>query len=369
MAQMVNPTPEFWRGKRVLVTGHTGFKGAWLCMWLERLGALPFGLALPPETQPSLAKEIAVDRRFNCATADIRDLGAVRSVMERVQPDIVLHLAAQALVRRSYREPVETFAANLMGTVNVLEAATRCGGVAATLIVTTDKCYENREWVWPYRETDALGGYDPYSASKACAEIATSAWRQSQKSLAGAQGRATPMAIASARAGNVIGGGDWSQDRLIPDCIRAMSEGRPIVIRSPGSTRPWQHVLEPICGYLVLAERLLDKSGLSVEEAWNFGPPIDDVAPVSWIVERVTGLWGNGARWETTGEVQPHEAMLLAVDAAKARTRLGWAPRLPLAEALRWTVDWYKMYQDGRAADSLMVDQIHAFESIEMEFK
>lgn len=369
MAQLVNPSPAFWRGKRVLVTGHTGFKGAWLCMWLEQLGAVPFGLALPPETQPNLADLIGIDRRFQCLTADIRDGDAMRSAIADIKPDIVLHLAAQALVRRSYREPVETFASNLMGTVNILDAATRSDSVQAMLIVTTDKCYENREWVWPYRENDALGGYDPYSASKACAEIATAAWRRSLPSLAAAQGRAQPMAIASARAGNVIGGGDWAEDRLIPDCIRALSKGQTISIRNPNATRPWQHVLEPLSGYLVLAERLLDKTAPSVEEAWNFGPPIGDVAPVSWIVDRMTTLWGPDAQWEITGEKQPHEASLLAVDAAKAHMNLGWSPRLGLAETLRWTVEWYKRHGDGAPADTLIAEQIRAFENIRSETK
>ncbi|MBV8511244.1 MAG: CDP-glucose 4,6-dehydratase, partial [Xanthobacteraceae bacterium] len=271
----MNPNVEFWRGKRVLVTGHTGFKGAWLTMWLRRLGAQPAGFALAPDTTPNLAELSDLERQIPCVRGDIRDQITVRDAMAELAPEIVFHLAAQSLVRTSYQQPVQTFETNVLGTIHVMEAARITPSVRALVVVTSDKCYENREWLWPYREDEPLGGYDPYSASKACTEIAVAAWR---RSFLSESRRERPLAMASARAGNVIGGGDWSTDRLIPDCVRAFASGTPVQIRNTVATRPWQHVLEPLSGYLLLAERLW-QDGAKVAEAWNFGPTVDDVRP------------------------------------------------------------------------------------------
>ncbi|MEI9986556.1 MAG: CDP-glucose 4,6-dehydratase [Aliidongia sp.] len=347
----------FWRGKRVFVTGHTGFKGAWLCAWLDRLGARVFGLSLPPESATSLCSLIGLDQSIGSLHADIRDAERLHEAMAGFVPDIVLHLAAQSLVRRSYRDPAGTFATNVMGTVNLLEAVRKTPSVRAVVVVTSDKCYENREWVWPYRETEALGGADPYSASKAGAELVAQAWRQS---FFGAD---QPAAVATARAGNVIGGGDWAEDRLIPDCIAALTAGRPIEIRNPAATRPWQHVLDPLAGYLTLAERLVTQ-GQGFARAWNFGPANEDIRPVAAIADAVTARWGEGARWIATGMAGPHEAGLLAVDASLARARLGWAPRLRLDEALNWTVDWYRRQHAGEPAETLVAQQIEAYEAL-----
>ena len=347
----------FWRGKRVLVTGHTGFKGAWLGTWLERLGAEVFGLSLPPEGARSLCGLIGLEERIAFRHADIRDAEKLRVAVTGFAPEIVLHLAAQSLVRRSYKDPSGTFATNVMGTVNLLEAVRATPSVRAVLIVTSDKCYENREWLWPYREADPLGGADPYSASKAGTELAAQAWRQS---FFGAD---QPVAVATARAGNVIGGGDWAEDRLIPDCIAALAAGRAIEIRNPKATRPWQHVLDPLAGYLNLAERL-HEAGQAFARAWNFGPSTDDIRPVSAVADAVVARWGAGARWIATGGQGPHEAGLLAVDASLARARLGWAPRLPLDAALDWTVDWYRREAAGASAAALVAGQIAAYEAL-----
>ncbi|WP_375460197.1 CDP-glucose 4,6-dehydratase [uncultured Enterovirga sp.] len=357
MAALVGPDPAFWSGKRVLLTGQTGFKGAWLWLWLRHLGAEPFGLALAPATIPSLYDLAAIGQDATSRLADIRDRDAVARLVDEAAPDIVLHLAAQALVRRSYAEPVETVATNVLGTINVLEAVRTTPCVKAVVSVTTDKCYLNREWVWPYREDDALGGYDPYSASKACAEIVTAAWRQS---FLGPRG----VGVATARAGNVIGGGDWSPDRLVPDCLAALGRGESIPIRNPRATRPWQHVLEPLCGYLLLAERLYGESGPGAAEAWNFGPDMGDVQPVSTVVVQVVDLWGGEAAWHLVEGAQPHEAGLLAVDASKARARLGWQPRLGLRDALAWTVEWQRRHLAGEPAAGLVLDQISRYESL-----
>jgi CDP-glucose 4,6-dehydratase len=354
----INPNVEFWRGKRVLVTGHTGFKGAWLAMWLRRLGARPAGFALAPDTTPNLAELSDLERQIPCVRGDIRDQITVRDAMAELAPEIVFHLAAQSLVRTSYQQPVQTFETNVLGTIHVMEGARITPSVQALVVVTSDKCYENREWLWPYREDEPLGGYDPYSASKACAEIAVAAWR---RSFLNGTRRERPLAVASARAGNVIGGGDWSTDRLIPDCVRAFATGAPVQIRNTVATRPWQHVLEPLSGYLLLAERLW-QDGPEVAEAWNFGPTIDDVRPVGWVVDQVVSRWGDGATWVAAEGQHPHEAGLLAVDASKARARLRWHPRLPLAEALSWTVEWYKRQLKGEAVDGLVGEQIERYE-------
>jgi len=346
VAGVVSPDPGFWRGRRVFLTGQTGFKGAWLALWLQSLGARVRGFALPAEPG-SLA--LAAGPVGESLHGDIRDPAALEAALLDFQPEVVLHLAAQALVRRGYREPVETFATNVMGSIHLLEAVRRCPGVRAVVMVTTDKCYENRERPEPYREDEALGGHDPYSASKAAMEIAVAAWRASF--LAG-----TP--VATARAGNVIGGGDWAEDRLLPDCIRALSAGRSIEVRNPAATRPWQHVLEPLAGYLRLAEALW-QDGAGVAEAWNFGPALADVQPVGDVVAQVVRLWGAGAAWHVAAQPGAvHEAGLLAVDAAKARARLGWQPRLPLAQALDWTVAWYRQQAAGGAARDLMLADI-----------
>jgi CDP-glucose 4,6-dehydratase len=352
---LLTPGVGFWRGKRVFLTGQTGFKGTWLALWLERLGATVRGYALPPVGTDNLSVATGLAQRIESLHGDIRDGSALERAMSGFAPDIVLHLAAQALVHQSYRGPVETFEVNVMGTVRVLEAARCCSSVRAVVAVTSDKCYENREWVWGYRETEALGGGDPYSASKAGAELAVGAWRASFF-------EGTAVALASARAGNVIGGGDWAANRLIPDCVRAMIAGRTVEIRSPDATRPWQHVLEPLCGYLLLAERLW-ADGAAFAEAWNFGPAAVDVKPVREVVDRVTRLWGEGACWQVAGRDGGREAGLLAVDAAKARARLVWQPRLGLSTALEWTVDWYKRYHRGESAVALVLDDIARYES------
>jgi CDP-glucose 4,6-dehydratase len=349
----------FWRGRRVLLTGHTGFKGAWLGLWLAELGAEVTGLALPPETTPNLFTAACVDRRLDSHIGDVRDLTAVVDVMSRTRPHVVLHLAGQALVRRSYADPVGTYATNVMGTVHVLEAARRVDGLVAVIVVTSDKCYENVGRSAPYDEREPLGGHDPYSSSKAGAEVATSAWRRSFLSTMN-----PPVGVATARAGNVIGGGDWADDRLVPDCMRSFAARAPAMIRNPGARRAWQHVLDPLAGYLTLAERLaVEPTG--VDEGWNFGPTAEVARPVSWVADRLAAGWGEEARWERdTISHHPHEAMLLHVDASKARARLGWEPRLPLDEALDWTVEWYRRFDSGADAASLTLEQISRFEAL-----
>lgn len=345
-----------WAGRRVLVTGHTGFKGSWLALWLHQLGAEVTGLALEPETQTSLFVEAGVADLVDHNLVDVRDLAGVTAVIERSRPQVVFHLAAQPLVRLSYDQPVDTFATNVLGTVHVMEAVRQVGGVDAFVCITTDKCYANREWVWPYREEDPLGGHDPYSSSKACAELAVASYRKSffPPAAIGSGG----MALASVRAGNVIGGGDWALDRLIPDLVRAFARGEAPVIRSPHAIRPWQHVMEALHGYLMIADGLLaDQAELA--DAWNFGPSEDDARPVSWIVDTLQALWGGDAKppapW--TGDV-PHEAGLLRLDTSKARAQLGWRPALPLGEALGWIVEWHKRHAAGQNARELTLAQI-----------
>ncbi len=354
VAGLVGPDPAFWRGRRVFLTGQTGFKGAWLALWLESLGAVVRGFALPAEPG-SLA--LAAGPAGESLHGDIRDPAALEAALLPFQPGVVLHLAAQALVRRSYRDPAETFATNVMGSIHLLEAVRRCPSVRAVVMVTTDKCYENRERPEPYREAEALGGRDPYSASKAAMEIAVAAWRASFLAAGG-------VAVATARAGNVIGGGDWAEDRLLPDCIRALSAGRSIEVRNPAATRPWQHVLEPLAGYLVLAEALW-RDGAGMAEAWNFGPALRDVQPVGEVVAEVVRLWGAGAAWHVAAQPGAvHEAGLLAVDAAKAQAGLGWHPRLPLALALEWTVAWYRQHAGGAAPRALMLAEIARYAAL-----
>ena len=345
--------PAFWRGRRVFLTGHTGFKGGWLSLWLAELGAEVHGYALAPPTEPNLFTTAGVEKRLAASTlADIRDAAKLEQAMQAARPEVVLHLAAQPLVRQSYAEPVETFAVNVMGTVNLLEAVRRTPGVKAVVNVTTDKCYENREWVWPYRENEALGGHDPYSSSKACSELVTAAWRRSFLDAAGVQ-------LASARAGNVIGGGDWAADRLLPDFLRALDAGKPLVVRSPQATRPWQHVLEPLSGYLMLAERLCTE-GAAFAEAWNFGPDEADARPVEWIVETLCARMTD-ATWQRDTAPQPHEAHTLRLDSAKAHARLGWQPRWNLQRALEATLDWHQAWKAGTdmADFSLQIGRAH----------
>lgn len=354
MADVVKPSADFWSGKRVLVLGHTGFKGAWLTLWLRQMGVEVSGLSLPA-AEPSLFMAADLQARGENHYADIRELAPVVAVFEKVQPEIVFHLAAQSLVRLSYREPVETYATNVMGTVHVLAAASKVESVRSVIVVTSDKCYENREWLWPYREDEPMGGHDPYSSSKGCAELVTAAWR---KSFCGPGKRRIGM--ASARAGNVIGGGDWAEDRIIPDCIRALRAGQAIGIRNPKSTRPWQHVLDPLCGYLVLAERLTENPD-TYGQGWNFGPADEDVRDVGWVADRVVGAWGQSARWEKVRGDELHEAGLLKVDASKARARLGWSQALRLDAAVDWTVRWYKDFLSGQPALALTDEQIDQY--------
>ena len=345
----------FWQGKRVLVTGHTGFKGGWLVLWLESMGAKVSGYSLSPPTEPNLCSVACVEESIESAREDVRDLSTLKHWLGKTSPEIVFHLAAQALVRPSYADPVDTYSTNVMGTVNLLEALRGCASVMSVVIVTSDKCYENREWVWGYREDEAMGGYDPYSNSKGCAELVTAAFRSSFFNPD--EYARHNVAIASGRAGNVIGGGDWATDRLIPDIVRAIIEDQPVKIRNPAATRPWQHVLEPLSGYLNLAERLYD-DGPKFTGGWNFGPWENDVKPVETIVEEVTKLWGDGARWEKDGLDHPHEARYLKLDCSKAHALLDWLPKLRVEAALAWTVEWYKAWCAGQNMRALTLKQI-----------
>jgi CDP-glucose 4,6-dehydratase len=356
-------TPAFWAGKRVLLTGHTGFKGSWLAAWLARHGAKVHGFALPPDKPRSLFEDAGLAARIESTLGDIRRPEELRAAFAHAQPEIVLHLAAQSLVRPSFEDPVGTFETNVMGTVHVLEACRATASVRAIVNVTSDKCYDNREVVWPYREDEPMGGSDPYSASKGCSELVTAAWRKSFIPGKGAKGPAR-MVLASARAGNVIGGGDWARDRLIPDCVRAIEKGEAIVLRNPNSVRPWQHVLEPLSGYLLLAERL-HQDGEKIAEGWNFGPR-DDCPPrtVSWVVERFVAAWGGGAQWKLDAAPNPPEANLLRVDSSKAAFRLGWSPRLDTPRAVEWTMDWYRRHHAGERAGVLLDEQIAAYEAL-----
>jgi len=332
--------PGFWAGKRVFMTGHTGFKGSWLSLWLQKMDAELTGFALAPPTAPSLFEVARVADGMTSIIGDIRDREALEAALVAADPEIVIHMAAQPLVRASYDDPVGTYATNVMGTVHLLEAVRRAPGVRAACVVTTDKCYENREWAWGYREDEAMGGYDPYSNSKGCAELVTSAYR---RSFFNGDGK---TAIASGRAGNVIGGGDWATDRLIPDILRAVEQGQAVLIRNPLAIRPWQHVLEPLSGYLTLCQALWHDPKAAAD-AWNFGPRDEDAKPVQWIVERMCESWGDGADWTRDESVQPHEAHYLKLDISKARAGLRWSPRWSLGEALESIVAWHRAWRSG----------------------
>jgi CDP-glucose 4,6-dehydratase len=352
---MQNSFAAFYRGKTTLVTGHTGFIGGWLTAWLKILGARVVGFSLPPGSRPNLFEASRIGRDIVSVTGDIRELAAVSAVFEEHAPQVVFHNAAQSLVRPSYRDPVTTYATNVMGTVHVLEAARKSPSVRAVVIVTSDKCYENREWLWGYREGEALGGHDPYSSSKGCAELVTAAYR---RSFFANEGQA---AVATARAGNVIGGGDWAEERLVPDIVRGITSGEPILIRRPRAIRPWQNVLEPVRGYLLLGQ-LLYGQGHSFGEAWNFGPREEDTVPVFELARRMIGHWGAGQLAIQEAADGPHEAESLKLDCSKARARLGWRPLLTLDEALKMCVEWYRGYfEDSESAPQMTVDQIQRY--------
>lgn len=350
---------DFWRNRRVFVTGHTGFKGGWLSLWLQSLGAELTGYSLKPPTTPNLFSAAKVADGMFSLEGDIRDLEHLTESMRVASPEIVIHMAAQSLVRESYQRPVDTYAINLIGTVNMLESVRFTPSVRAVVIVTTDKCYENREWVWGYRESEPMGGFDPYSSSKGCAELATAAYRSSFFNLQDYEKHG--VAIATARAGNVIGGGDWSNDRLVPDIIAAFENNMPARIRNPQAVRPWQYILEPLRGYLMLAEKL-SLEGPPFAEGWNFGPRDEDSRPVSWIVDQLTSLWGEDASWEFDSQLQPHEAHYLKLDCSKAASKLRWRPSTKLMDALQAIISWHKAYLDKADMRLETLDQISHYE-------
>ena len=350
----------FWQGKRVFLTGHTGFKGGWLSLWLQQQGADVTGYALEAPTTPSLFEVASVARGMVSIIGDVRDGEALKRAMAQARPEIVIHMAAQPLVRYSYVNPVETYATNVMGVVNLLEAVRATPGVRSVVNVTSDKCYENREWPWGYRENEAMGGYDPYSNSKGCAELVTAGYRSS---FFNAEKYAEHgIALGSGRAGNVIGGGDWAMDRLIPDMLRAIGTGQPVMIRNPHSIRPWQHVLEPLSGYLTLAEKLYTEGPVHAE-GWNFGPHDTDAKPVEWIIERMTQEWGSGASWSLDGQNHPHEATYLKLDCSKARGQLGWHPRWDIGQTIAKIVEWHKAFDQGLDMRELSLAQITTYQN------
>ncbi|MFZ5802839.1 MAG: CDP-glucose 4,6-dehydratase [Candidatus Omnitrophota bacterium] len=350
--------PDFWKNKKVFLTGHTGFKGGWSVMWLKSFGAVVTGYSLEPPSRPSLFESARISEGIRSVTGDLRDFRRLKQCMEETRPDVVIHMAAQPLVRESYRDPIGTYATNVLGTVHLLEAVRQLPDPPVVINVTTDKCYENREWVWGYRENEPLGGADPYSSSKACSEIVTSAYRDSYFHANDRSGRG--VALATCRAGNVIGGGDWAEDRLVPDVLRALMEGREPVIRNPNSTRPWQHVLDPLNGYFLLIEKLFENRK-NYAEAWNFGPDEDVGKPVSWIVERLSAFWGKKIAWVKDLQNNPHEARFLKLNCSKAKERLGWRPKLGVEKALQWTADWFKAYAEGSDMRFWSESQIREF--------
>ncbi len=359
---MVDKT--FWKKRKVFVTGHTGFKGSWLCLWLHSLGAEVAGYALNPPTNPSLFELCKVDRLFASTIADVRDGESLTRAMLAADPEIVIHMAAQPLVRESYRNPVETYATNVMGTINLFEAVRHCKSVKSVVNVTTDKCYENREWLWGYRENEPMGGYDPYSNSKACSELVTSSYRSSF--FNSQDYHVHGVGLASARAGNVVGGGDWAQDRLVPDCIRSLLKGEAILIRSPHAVRPWQHVLEPLAGYLLLAQRLYE-GGQRYADGWNFGPDDNDAKPVEWIVKKLCAKWGQDASYEIDKGEQPHEAHYLKLDCSKAKFVLDWYPKWDLEQAIDKVITWTLAYKEKRDLKEVCLNQIEDYSNYQVE--
>jgi CDP-glucose 4,6-dehydratase len=356
---MANVNPSFWQGKRVFLTGHTGFKGGWLSLWLTSMGAKVTGYALSPNTKPSLYEILGIsDLIERSCIDDVCNLDGLKRAMIDARPEILIHMAAQPLVRFSYQDPVLTYATNVMGTVNVLEVTRGVDSIRATVIVTTDKCYENKEWVWGYREGESMGGHDPYSSSKGCAELVTAAYRNSYFSADTYKHHLN--AIATARAGNVIGGGDWSPDRLIPDAIKAFEENKPVMIRNPMAIRPWQHVLEPLSGYLILAQALYE-SGASYASAWNFGPRDEDAKSVKEVMELLIQMWGKNAAWSLDRTEQSHEARLLKLDCSKANTQLKWLPRWDLETAIQKIVDWEHSFRQKEDMLALSLKQINQY--------
>ncbi len=345
----------FWRGKKVLITGHTGFKGSWLSLWLQSMGVNVIGYAHEPPTKPSLFEVGRIGDGMASIIGDVRDLTCLKEVFSEHRPEIVFHMAAQSLVRYSYDNPIETYATNVMGTVNLLEAVRQSGDVKVVVNVTSDKCYENREWAWGYRENEPMGGYDPYSSSKGCSELVTGAYRNSYFNRDTYKQHG--VAVASARAGNVIGGGDWALDRLIPDIMRAFQVEESVKIRNPHAIRPWQHVLEPLAGYLTLAEHLY-LHGATFAEGWNFGPEAKDSQSVQWIINRLATLWGDGARWELDSNPNPHEANYLKLDCSKAMSDLTWFPRWNLEQTLNKVVTWYRGQLEGKDMREMTLAQI-----------
>ncbi|MDK2820422.1 MAG: CDP-glucose 4,6-dehydratase [Clostridia bacterium] len=354
----------FWKNKRVFITGHTGFKGSWLCLWLNLLGAEVTGYALNPPTEPSLFRLCKIDSFVKTIIADIRDGDVLGKAMLAVNPEIVIHMAAQSLVRESYKNPTETYDVNAMGTVNLFEAVRKCKSVRAVINVTTDKCYKNNEWVWGYRENEPMGGYDPYSNSKACSELITSSYRNSffNPKYYHIHG----VGLASARAGNVIGGGDWAQYRLVPDCIRALLKGEKILIRNPKAIRPWQYVLEPLSGYLLLAQKLYE-NGLEFSEGWNFGPNDNDAKTVEWVVKKICEKWGSNASYEINEGAYPHEAHYLKLDCSKAKFKLGWYPKWSLEQAIDKVIEWTKAYKENQDIKTVCLRQIREYSNSKME--
>jgi len=350
---------KFWKGKKVFLTGHTGFKGSWLCLWLHQFGAEVTGYALNPPTDPSLFELCGVGSLVDSVTGDVRDGEKLAAAMLKAAPEIVIHMAAQPLVRDSYNIPVETFAINVMGTVNLLEAVRNCSSVKAVVNVTTDKCYENKEWSWGYRENEPMGGYDPYSSSKGCSELVTAAYRQSFFNASASQ--QPSAAVATARAGNVIGGGDWAPDRLIPDCISALLQGETVRIRNPYAIRPWQHVLEPLSGYLTLAQCLYEH-GAKYASGWNFGPSDDDAKPVEWIVQNMCAKWGGDAEYKIDDGGHPHEAHYLKLDCSKSRAELGWQPRWNLETAIDKIIQWTNSYRGKEPLREVCLAQIREYQ-------
>ncbi|MDF2472489.1 MAG: CDP-glucose 4,6-dehydratase [Anaerocolumna sp.] len=348
----------FWQGKKIFLTGHTGFKGSWLCIWLHSLGANVTGYALTPPTKPNLFEICNVQHLITSVIGDVRDYAKLEQTLQQAQPDIVIHMAAQPLVRDSYKNPVDTYAINVMGTVHLLEAVRHCKSVKAIVNVTTDKCYENKEWVWGYRENEPMGGYDPYSNSKGCSELVTASYRNSFFNPTEYQKHG--VGLASARAGNVIGGGDWAAERLIPDCIDALLHDSKVIIRNPFAIRPWQHVLEPLSGYLLLAQRLYE-DGACFSEGWNFGPNDHDAKPVEWIVQKICEEWGKNAAYEIDKSIQPHEAHYLKLDCSKAKSKLNWQPRWDLQCTLGKIVEWVRAYEEKSNMREVCLKQIEAY--------